>query len=139
MKYVVDASVAVKWYVPEIHSAEAERLLDPAYDLHAPDLIVPEFGNILWKKVGRAELTAAQVRKIVEAFIGVPMFKHPASPLLEAALDGALQSGQTVYDWTYLALAIALNCQMVTADEQFYLPLRSGTLASHLCWVADIS
>jgi predicted nucleic acid-binding protein len=138
MKYVVDASVAVKWYVPEVHSVEAERLLDPAYDLHAPDLIVPEFGNILWKKVGRAELTAAQARKIVEAFIDVPMFKHPASPLLEAALDGALQSAQTVYDWTYLALAIALNCQMVTADEKFYLALRSGTLASHFCWVADV-
>jgi predicted nucleic acid-binding protein len=138
MKYVVDASVAVKWYVPEVHSVEAERLLDPAYDLHAPDLIVPEFGNILWKKVGRAELTAAQARKIVEAFIDVPMFKHPASPLLEAALEGALQSAQTVYDWTYLALAIALNCQMVTADEKFYLALRSGTLASHFCWVADV-
>src|SRR5262245_18417393 len=117
MKYVVDASIAIKWYVPEIHSVEAERLLDPAHELHAPDLIVPEFGNILWKKVGRGELTEAQARKIVEAFIGVPMFKHPASPLLEAAFDGAVQSAQTVYDWTYLALAVAFNCPMVSADE----------------------
>ena len=37
MKCVVDASVAVKWYVPEIHSARAERLLDQANELHAPD------------------------------------------------------------------------------------------------------
>jgi predicted nucleic acid-binding protein len=138
MKYVVDASVAVKWYVPEVHSVEAERLLDPAYDLHAPDLIVPEFGNILWKKVGRGELTVAHARKIVEAFIGVPMFKHPTSPMLEAAFDGAVQSTQTVYDWTYLALAVALDCPMVTADEKFYLALRGGALAGHLCWVADI-
>jgi predicted nucleic acid-binding protein len=138
MKYVVDASVAVKWYVPEIHSVEAERLLDPAYELHAPDLIVPEFGNILWKKVGRRELTMAQAQKIVEAFIGVPMFKHPSSPLLEAAFDGAIQSMQTVYDWTYLSLAVALDCTMVTADEKFYLALQSGPLASHICWVADI-
>jgi predicted nucleic acid-binding protein len=138
MKYVVDASIAVKWYVPEVHSVEAERLLDPAYELHAPDLIVPEFGNILWKKVGRGELTAAQARKIVAAFIGVPMFKHAASPLLVAAFDGAIQSAQTVYDWTYLVLAVAFNCPMVTADEKFYLALRSGALASHLCWVADI-
>ncbi len=138
MKYVVDASVAVKWYVPEDHSIEAECLLDAAHELHAPDLIVPEFGNILWKKVGRSELTAAQARKVVEAFIGVPMFKHPASPLLEVAFDGAVQSAQTVYDWTYLTLAVSLDCPMVTADEKFYLALRGGALASYLCWVADI-
>ncbi len=29
MNYVVDASVAVKWYVPEDYSDDAERLLDP--------------------------------------------------------------------------------------------------------------
>ncbi len=138
MKYVVDASVAVKWYVPEIHSAAAEGLLDPAHDLHAPDPIVPEFGNILWKKIGRGELTVAQARKIVEAFIAVPLFKYPASPLLEPAFEGATQSTQTVYDWTYLALAVALDCAMVTADEKFYLALESGPLARHLCWVADI-
>src|SRR5262245_27783673 len=109
MKYVVDASVAVKWYVPEIYSVEAERLLDPAHDLHAPDLIIPEFGNILWKKSGRGELTAAQARKIIEAFIEVPMLKYPASTLLGAAFAGAVQTGQTVYDWTYLALAVSLD------------------------------
>ena len=53
MKVVVDASVAAKWFLPEIHSDAAARLLDPAIALYAPDLIVPEFGNILWKKIRR--------------------------------------------------------------------------------------
>jgi predicted nucleic acid-binding protein len=139
MRYVVDASVAVKWYVPENYSAEAERLLNPAHDLHAPDLIVPEFGNILWKKIGRGELTMAQARRIVEAFIALPLFKRPASPLLEPALEGAVRSAQTVYDWTYLALAVALDCALVTADEKFYLALRNGPLTRHLRWIADLS
>ena len=138
MKHVIDASVDVKWYVPELHSAEAERLLDSAHDLHAPDLIVPEFGNILWKKIGRGELTVAQARKIVEAFIDVPLFKYPTAPLLEPAFEGAVQSAQTVYDWTYLALAISLDCEMVTADEKFYLALGKGLLARHLRWISDI-
>ena len=47
---VVDAGVAIKWYVPEIHEREAKRFLDPAHTLHVPDLFFPEFGNILWKK-----------------------------------------------------------------------------------------
>jgi hypothetical protein len=34
--YVVDASVAVKWYVPEFHSVESSTLLESANALHAP-------------------------------------------------------------------------------------------------------
>lgn len=138
MRYVVDASIAVKWYVPEIHSVEAERLLDTSHDLHVPDLIIPEFGNIIWKKIGRGELTVQQGRKIIDAFIEVPFSKYPASPLLKPALEGAARSGQTVYDWMYLALAVALDCAMVTADDKFYQALSSGTLARHLCWVTDL-
>jgi predicted nucleic acid-binding protein len=105
MKYVVDASVAVKWYVPEVHSVEAERVLDPANELHAPDLIVPEFGNILWKKIGRGELTEVQARKIIEAFIVVPINKYSASPLLEAAFAGAVKSSRfmTGPTWRWLS------------------------------------
>lgn len=138
MKCVVDASVAVKWYVPEIHSAQAERLLDQANELHAPDLIVPEVGSILWKKIRRGELTERQGRMIVEAFLIVSVLKHPTTPLLKPAFEGALRAAQTVYDWTYLALAVSLNCQMVTADEKFYKTLLGGPLAANLLWVADI-
>lgn len=50
-KVVVDASVVVKWFVPEIHSAPAARLLDSDVVLYAPDLIGSEVGNTLRKKV----------------------------------------------------------------------------------------
>jgi len=138
MNYVVDASVAVKWYVPEDNSDDAERLLDLTNELHAPELIAPEFGNIIWKKVRRGELTEKQGREIIEAFLSVPMLKYPTAPLLEVAFTGALQTAQTVYDWIYLALAISLNCQMVTADEKFYKALQTGLPAKHLLWVGDI-
>jgi predicted nucleic acid-binding protein len=36
---VIDASVAVKWFVPEIHSGHALRLLRKGFDLQAPELI----------------------------------------------------------------------------------------------------
>ncbi len=36
--FVVDAGVAIKWYVPEIHEREAKRFLDPTYMLHVPEL-----------------------------------------------------------------------------------------------------
>jgi predicted nucleic acid-binding protein len=51
---VVDSSVAMKWFVPENHSADARRILTgyQAGELTflAPDLIYVEVGNVVWKK-----------------------------------------------------------------------------------------
>ena len=58
---VVDASVVIKWHVAEVHSDAALRLLgDDVPALHVPDLVFPEVGNILWKKVRRGDLTEEQ-------------------------------------------------------------------------------
>jgi predicted nucleic acid-binding protein len=53
---VIDASVAIKWFVPEPLSDQAERLLDGGDSLFAPDFLLIEFGNIIWKKVRLGEL-----------------------------------------------------------------------------------
>ena len=80
-KFVVDASVAVKWFVPEIQSAAAERLLDPEIVLSAPDLILSELGNTLWKKVRRLEITSHEAEEIVTAFDSVPVEIYPSRAL----------------------------------------------------------
>ena len=51
---VVDASVAIKWFIDEPDSGEAVAVLQ--HSISAPDLLAPECANILWKKVGRGEL-----------------------------------------------------------------------------------
>lgn len=43
--YVVDAYVAVKWFVLEIHNEAALRLRHSAYQLHVPNFFLLEFGN----------------------------------------------------------------------------------------------
>lgn len=138
MNYVVDASVAVKWYMPEENAADAERLLALDNVLHAPEIILPEFGSIIWKKVRRGEMTEQKGRELIAAFVAAPLLKYPHAPLLEAAFAGAIKTAQTVYDWTYLALAVSLNCQMVTADARFYRALQASRHAHHLLWVADL-
>lgn len=45
IRLVVDASVAAKWFVPEIHQPAALRLLDDRHELLSPDLITAEFGK----------------------------------------------------------------------------------------------
>ena len=56
MKLVVDASVAVKWLITEEWTEESRRLLAASIDRHAPDLILAETANVLWKKARRGEI-----------------------------------------------------------------------------------
>jgi len=136
-KVVVDASVAVKWFVPEIHSAAAARMLDPEIALYAPDLIGPEFGNILWKKVRREEITREEAVEIVNAFAKLPFEIRPSSILLPAAFELAIELDRTVYDSLYLALAVAEECALITADAKFHATIATSPLAGHVRWVED--
>jgi predicted nucleic acid-binding protein len=135
---VVDASVAVKWFVPENHSVEAIRLLDDRFRRHIPVLLHSEVGQTIWKKVyQRKEIEAAEGRSIVRASMITALELHAVTPLLELAFDIALATGRTVYDSIYVALAVALNCKLVTADQKLYDALRAGPFADDVIWVAD--
>ena len=138
MKYVVDASVAVKWFVPETHSTEAVVLIDGSHELHAPELIIAELGNILWRKQRQQLLASSDARQIVRKFRDFDIFFHSHQRTSSSAYVGAELSGQTVYDWTYLALAASLSCTFVTADAKFYRALEKTSINKHLVWVGDL-
>jgi predicted nucleic acid-binding protein len=138
MRRVVDASVAVKWYIPEILAGHAEKLLTNGDELFAPDLIIPETSNIIWKKIRRNELTPDEGESILSAFLRSGVRIRPHTSVARSAFTGALLSGQTVYDWTYLALAISLSCEFVTADRKFYDSLSDTAIGKHLKWLGDL-
>lgn len=137
-RYVVDASVAIKWYVPEIHTGAALRLLGDGSRLLAPDLLLPEFGNILWKKVRRGEMDEEAARATLQAFSRVPMSVHPSSSLLEGAFDIAQTTGTTVYDSLYVALAAVEGCPLATADRKLFDAHQGGPFEETLLWVEDL-
>ena len=136
-RLVVDASVAIKWFLPEVHAAAAERILDPEHELIAPDLILAEFGNVLWKRQRRGEITAATAGTVLVDFKRFPITTAPLAPIIEPALDIAVRLGRSVYDCLYLALAERAACRMVTADRRFRDAVAESALASHLLWVED--
>lgn len=138
MIVVVDASVVIKWYLDEVHTTEAEHLLDDRFELHAPELLVPEFGNILWKKCRQEEIEANEAQMALKLFEKQSVALHPHTSLLKTALLGAIETGQPVYDWTYLSLALSLACPFVTADRRFYIGLRNTGFKQHLVWVENI-
>jgi predicted nucleic acid-binding protein len=137
MNYVVDASVAVKWYIPEIYEKEATKLLKGGHRLHVPELILPEFSNIIWKKARRGEITGSEGDRIIAAFSRKRWTVHTHKQTIRSAYTGAEATGQTVYDWTYLALAVSLSCEFVTADEKFFKALENTTFKTNVKWIGD--
>lgn len=136
---VVDASVAVKWFVPEQYAGDAVRLLRADLTLLAPDLIWIEVGNVLWKKWRAGELTAAAVQGILDDFRRFPLEIWPAEGLLASAWEIAQVSGRTMYDSLYLALAVAAQTHMVTADRKLWEAVQGTPLAPHCLWVGDVA
>lgn len=129
---VVDSSVALKWFIPEDLSQEAERLLDGSFELLTPDLLFPEFGNILWKKISRGEIQPEEARDILAALKRVPLAVVSSSGLIEAALEIAIACQRTVYDAVYVALAVSRDCPLVTAADRLARALANGPLARHI-------
>lgn len=136
-RYVIDASVALKWFVPEILSEAAVHWLDGENELLVPDLLLVEFTNILWKKARLNELREREARKIVQALPAMPWQVHAAAPFLQAAFEIAWRLQRSVYDSLYLALAVAHECCLVTADKKFYRAVEASPLARYILWVEN--
>jgi predicted nucleic acid-binding protein len=136
--FVVDASVAIKWFFPEIHTDAALRLLVPQHTLHAPDLIFSEFGNVLWKRFRKNEISKNEANAALEGLLTVNLQMQPSQLLIPLALEIACAENRTVYDSLYLASALALQFPLVTADAKFYRAVSKGPFSAHLLWVEDI-
>lgn len=115
-RFVVDASVAIKWVVEEDGTPHALALRRQAR-LIAPELLVAECANILWKKVRRDELTTEEARLAARLLQGADVELMPTRSLLEAATRTAIDLDHPASDCLYLALAIESDCPFVTADR----------------------
>ncbi len=115
-RLILDASVAIKVVVAEPDSEHAERVLDHA--LVAPDLLLPECGNILWKKVRRGELPAEPAAEAASALLALRVELLPAARFLAGALRRAVRLDHPVYDCLYLEMAATLGVPLVTADRR---------------------
>ena len=130
--FVVDACVAAKWLLP----AASEALLDQANRLierHvrrellllAPDLIEAEIGNILWKAVRRNRVRRADATNSLRRFTELGIQTIPTFDLLDRSLQIAIDCDRSFYDSLYVALALATETELITADERLVNALGS--------------
>ncbi|HYN06711.1 MAG TPA: type II toxin-antitoxin system VapC family toxin [Vicinamibacterales bacterium] len=131
--FVIDASVVVKWFVPEIHSDAARRLLTLPHEYLAPDLLFAETANTIWKKVRRKELAADEGRQLVADMGRIAVETVSCRALADDAYALANATGRTVYDSMYVALAVRLNTRALTADDRLDAALRNvPAVAGHI-------
>lgn len=120
--YVIDAGIAVKWFIPEPDSDRAMRFLENynqgADDLVAPDLIVPEVANVFWKRAQRGDIAANEAEDNLRDLLALNLHLTPSSSLASKALMLAQAHQRAVYDCLYLALALDLACDLITSDER---------------------
>ena len=121
--YIIDTSVALKWFVQEAGSDEARRYLRASLIRRAPDLLPIECSHVLAKRTRVMDpaqrITAEEARKVAEAFrVDSPIQYDPCMPLLRLGMALAIELVASVYDCLFLALAIELDCQVVTADRK---------------------
>jgi predicted nucleic acid-binding protein len=121
LPYVLDASVILKWFVPEVDSGAALRLLDAVQAgelvVIAPDILLPELGNALWKlSVIRKHIPASIASRDLADFLELPVVMHSSKSVATIAFDIALTAKHSFYDSLYVATAIDTKSEMITAD-----------------------
>lgn len=140
-RLVLDASVAVKIYMPEPLSDRAEAILkradeDPVAHVSVPDFFYAECANVFWKRVRRLGYPATSAKEDVEDLLSMPLVVSPTSELVKDALDIAIENDITAYDACYVALAKQLGVPLVTADERLVRKFARKRVAVR--WLGDV-
>jgi predicted nucleic acid-binding protein len=94
--------------------------------LIAPDLLIAECANILWKKVQRDELSKQEAFLAARLLQAAEIELLPTRSSMEAATRIAIELNHPAYDCVYLAVAIDNGCKFVTADERLLRKLGQG-------------
>lgn len=128
---IVDASVAVKWLIEEEGSAAAIALLGRE-DLSAPMLLHSEVANAIWKKARRGEFSDDPELALLPEHLADVVRTHDETPMIGRALALAMELDHPVYDCVYLALAEALDTDLVTADTRFLRKLSGHRLGDRV-------
>ena len=125
MNWVVDASVACKWFFAEDLS-EAARHLAESGALLAPDLILVECANVAWRRVLAGSVPLAQAEAFLAALPRWFDTLAPSAELYDHAFRIAHDLRHPVYDCVYLGLAEREELPLVTADQAFVSRVRDS-------------
>lgn len=124
MKYVLDASVALKWEIPEADSDKANRLRDEfrqgLHDLIAPDFFPQELAHGLTRAERQGRIAIGNAALFWSDAMTTPPVFHSVFLLTPRAIDISSAMRIGAYDCLYVALAEREGCTFLTADDKLF-------------------
>ena len=122
MRYCLDASVAMKWVLPESDTAKAVRIRNEfrqgLHELIAPDVFIPEVSHGLTKAERRGVIPVGVAETRMLNVINCLPDLYPSLPLVRRAIQISSKARIAVYDCLYVALAEREGCEFLTADAK---------------------
>ncbi len=139
-RVVVDASIAIKWYLDDEEHVDEARAVLAAYVANeiaflAPDHIRYEVPNAILVAARRRRIELPTAKLAVSNFLVMRIATAGSYTLLNSAYDDAVRYGCAFYDALYLALADQWDCSFVHADRRLH-----NTLAGRFpreVWIED--
>jgi predicted nucleic acid-binding protein len=132
---VIDASVVLKWYLPDEEYGQKsvsllEKYIANELDFHAPSLLEYEIINGLIVARKRGRVAEQTVVSAIDGFFSLEMKLHDLSGLYPKIIHYCNAYNLSAYDTSYLVLAEEQGVPMITADERLY-----NTVKKNLKWV----
>jgi predicted nucleic acid-binding protein len=115
---VLDASAAVASLFASTRSARVAELLGTANAVLAPDLMVSEMTNAIWKYVRAGALDQETASTLADTAIGLVDEYVPVRTLHREALAFSIHTDHPVYDSMYLVLARRNDAVLLTGDKK---------------------
>lgn len=131
-KFVVDASLAIKWFIWEDGTEKALGLLDYLVSFYAPSFFLMEIDSVITKKVRRRELNIEEALMKRNQFRNLPCKLVPYPETENFAFELSTKFSISLYDANYLAVAIDRDAKLYTADIRFYNAVRSTSFKEYI-------
>jgi len=121
--FVIDASVAAKWFLPRENEALVPAALEilelyrnQKLKLVVPDVFWAEFANVFWKAVRQGRITKPEAEVALSVLMATKLPTISSLTLLSTAFSIATTHDRAVYDSLYVALAVIFKATLITAD-----------------------
>ena len=129
---VIDASVALKWLFLEPGSDQAEALLQEVNFFYVPGLFLMEIDSVITKKVRQRKLKAEEATDKCQQLRKLPYRAIEYEKISSLSVELATSLPVTLYDATYLAVAIENHAILYTADKRLANGLANTSLSGYV-------
>jgi hypothetical protein len=135
--FIVDASVALKWFVAETGSLVADELSASNHRLFAPRLILTEVANALARKSMAGLMSPPEARVYLRSLPNYFDGLLAVDEFIEPALENACAIRHPIYDLIYLEAARRLDALLITSDRRFTAKIAGTGLARHVTLLSN--